>query len=167
MPGLPQFIEPQRLADRNETLSGEIPLAGMPRLRELLIEPAGDVRVRLQFSRNEQGRVHIGGDYQASLKVACQRCLAGLTLEMSGPVDVSVVEEGMPLDMVDDGSEPITLTGDQLQVAGFIEDELLLGLPIAPMHAPGQCRAAVDGHEESTGKPNPFAALKNLKVKQD
>jgi uncharacterized protein len=161
MPGLPKFIEPQRLADQAQTLSGDIPLADMPRLGELLCDTDGAVAVRLNFGRNEHGQVHIGGDYRVSLGLICQRCLKPLKTVQAKPVDVTVMAEGQPLDLVEGGSEPITLTGEKLHLAGFIEDEVLLGLPIAPRHETGACRAAGGDRNEKPVR-RPFAALKTL-----
>ena len=167
MPGLPEFIEPQRLADQAETVSGEIPVADMPRLGELLCDRDSAVTVRLQFSRNEHGQVHIEGDYRAPLKLICQRCLEPLETVQGKTIDVTVTDEGQSLDMISDRTEPITLSGGRLQLARFIEDEVLLGLPIAPRHAQDACRVKEgDGGREHAGRRRPFLQLKTLMQKK-
>ena len=52
---------------------------------------------------------------------------------------------------------------DKLNLADWIEEELILSLPLVPAHEEG-CQT--DGPEESKDevqKPNPFAKLKDLK----
>ena len=56
-----------------------------------------------------------------------------------------------------------TAPSDKLNIADWIEEELILSLPLVPAHEEG-CQT--DGPEESKDevqKPNPFAKLKDLK----
>jgi uncharacterized metal-binding protein YceD (DUF177 family) len=45
-------------------------------------------------------------------------------------------------------------------VVALVEDELLLGLPFAPMHPEGECAPATNDLQH---KANPFAVLAGLK----
>jgi uncharacterized metal-binding protein YceD (DUF177 family) len=45
----------------------------------------------------------------------------------------------------------------------MIEEEILLNLPFAPMHPPGECQPAVEHF--GSEKQNPFAILASLKNK--
>ena len=59
----------------------------------------------------------------------------------------------------------------EIDLLGAVEDELILALPLVPMHSSEHCE--VSAHEQVFGelpeelakKPNPFAVLANLKQK--
>ena len=69
--------------------------------------------------------------------------------------------DSIPIDEDDDTE--VIVGSDKLNVADWIEEELILSLPLVPAHEEG-CQT--DGPEESKDevqKPNPFAKLKDLK----
>jgi uncharacterized protein len=155
MPGLPQYIEPQRLADVGGNIAGRLRIDDMRRLADLLLERAGTVTFRLEFSLNEQGSVRIEGEYATTLAVLCQRCLEPLELDVAGPIDV-ILDDLLP-----------ALVDDRLHVSGFVEDEVLLGLPLAPMHGAGQCPANIRSGQADAAEAGPFAVLAELKTAKD
>ena len=59
----------------------------------------------------------------------------------------------------------------EIDLIGTVEDELILTLPIVPMHVSEHCEVSVAEQvfgelpEELAKKPNPFAVLANLKQK--
>jgi uncharacterized protein len=58
----------------------------------------------------------------------------------------------------------------QFDLLGLLEDELLMALPLVPMHdecpvLPAFSAGMVDAPESVPDKPNPFAALAQLKKK--
>src|SRR5690606_36829026 len=80
MPGLPQYVCPQRLAESGERIAGQLELRDMRRLRELLYDESGTVTFHLDFEMSEQGFVRIAGGYSTCLRVVCQRCLEPLEI---------------------------------------------------------------------------------------
>ena len=105
----------------------------------------------------------------ATLPLTCQRCL--------GPADVGVsvdrwfrfvATESVAEALDDEAEEDLLVTSRQFNLAGLIEDELLLGLPLVPRH--DQCPAGLtmavadpDFDAELSDKPHPFAALAKLR----
>jgi uncharacterized protein len=51
----------------------------------------------------------------------------------------------------------------ELDVAGLIEDEVLLSLPLSPRHAEGACESRLARGADADGRPRPFAGLAALK----
>jgi uncharacterized protein len=49
-------------------------------------------------------------------------------------------------------------------VLALVEDEVLLDLPMAPMHEPQACKVKLDADPAGSGKPNAFGALAALKT---
>lgn len=168
MPGLPQYVCPQRLAESGERIAGQLELRDMRRLRELLYDESGTVTFHLDFEMSEQGFVRIAGGYSTCLRVVCQRCLEPLEFGLERPIEVAAVPAAEVSGRLPASVEPLTLEeDDRLHLAGFIEDEILLGLPIAPMHEEGQCRVLARPEEGDPDASHPFAVLRNLKIGND
>ena len=55
------------------------------------------------------------------------------------------------------------LTALSERLRDLIEDELLLGLPMSPLHEPEMCPAVNMTREHAPGRHSPFAVLKDLK----
>ena len=71
--------------------------------------------------------------------------------------------DGLHGDLHERESSSHIVGSDKLNLADWIEEELILSLPLVPAHEEG-CQT--DGPEESKDevqKPNPFAKLKDLK----
>jgi uncharacterized protein len=68
--------------------------------------------------------------------------------------------------------DAVTMTEDGLDVVALIEDELLLSLPMIPMHDDPACNRVLNAlkHGEDPAvesRPNPFAILAGLKAGAD
>ncbi len=163
--GLPQLIAPERLADAGERIVGELKVRGMTRLAAALDDDRGAVRMELDFARVEGGVIRIRGAYEAELQVVCQRCLEPFAMRLSRAIDVGVAGDPAALKRLPQGIEPLLLGRETMALADFIEDEMLLGLPLAPMHRPEECAVAVQ-NEEPAVRANPFLALKELNIKR-
>ncbi len=109
---------------------------------------------------------------QAHLPQICQRCLA----EVDSALDVNrsyrfVADEATAEAQDDAAEEDLLAISRELNLLELIEDELLMALPLVPMHdvCPVQPKmAAVDADFEPEGeqKANPFAVLAGLKSKK-
>jgi uncharacterized protein len=140
----------------------------MRRLRALLCDEGGTVSFHLDFGKSDQGFVRIAGGYSTRLRVVCQRCLELLEFGLERPIEVAVVSGAEVSGRLPASVEPLMLEeDDRLHLAGFIEDEILLGLPIAPVHDEGQCRVLAVPDEGDAAASHPFAVLRNLKIGND
>lgn len=104
-----------------------------------------------------------------SMPLSCQRCL--------GPVMVTleidqwyrfVASEEIAMAEDDHSEEDLLVMEPQFDLLAVLEDELLMALPLVPMHE--QCPVATrisagetELPEQSAEKPNPFAVLAKLK----
>ena len=110
---------------------------------------------------------------QTHVPQTCQRCLA----EVATPLEVErsyrfVADEATAEAQDDACEEDLLAISREFNLLALIEDELLMALPLVPMHdvCPVQPKMAVadadfegDGEAIGAGKPNPFAALASLK----
>jgi len=165
---LPELIDPWRALETEARYAGSLRLARMARLRESLREAEGEARFTLAFSRDLEGRGLVQGQIQARLILTCQRCLEALDLPVQAPLALALVTGLDEARLLPEDLDPLVVTGESLPLADLIEDELLLALPLIPMHDPGACPQArgqeeEEGAHQSEEAPRPFAILSVLK----
>ncbi|MBA4255236.1 MAG: hypothetical protein C0445_05105 [Polaromonas sp.] len=107
----------------------------------------------------------------ATVQLVCQRCL--------GPAPVAldvdrwfrfVKDEDTAAAEDDESEEDVLALLPRMDVGTLLEDELLMAIPLVPMH--GECPVPVttavedeDFWQAASEKPHPFAALNQLKGK--
>lgn len=135
---LPKIINPGKLAEKAAKLQGTLPLADMPRLKNLLTDDAGEVSLSIDFSVDASRLVcmHLVAD--ALLNLECQRCMESFTYPMAINILLSPVKtEADAVKMA--RYEPLIMEEDTVGLEGIIEDEILLNLPIIPKHTQNEC----------------------------
>jgi len=163
---IPPHVDPRKLADRGVTLQGEIPLESLPRLRAQLAEDGGAVRALLEFARDEQRAAVIRGELDVEVRMICQRCLEVVSLPIHGEYDYAVVREESAAQAQPKGYDLLEVGEEPLDLLALVEDELLLALPIVPVHEHCQHEAALDEPEppeDEVKRSNPFSVLAQLK----
>jgi uncharacterized protein len=106
-----------------------------------------------------------------AVPLTCQRCMA----TVQTPLQVNqwyrfVATEEIAMEQDDASEEDLLVMLPQFDLLGLLEDELLMALPLVPMHdecpvLPAFSAGMVDAPESVPDKPNPFAALAQLKKK--
>ncbi len=167
--GLPATVDPIRLADTRAHLTGELSVKAMSRLREMCLDDQGLASVDLFFERSsERGLRQVRGTITAQLHVPCQRCLEQMTLALRVEPSLAFVKAGEHADI--QGEETELLVVDKpISLSNLVEDELLLAMPMIPMHdvseCPAQRRLGVQDAAVQPSRENPFAVLGKLKQK--
>lgn len=165
-------VDPFRLASQGRTLQGSLPLCDFPRLADGVEDAAGAVFFRLEFRHVAPGRDKVSGHVEATVRLLCQRCLEPFAYALESSLDAWLVETEVDLASFPDEEDVVLVPEGRLHVASLIEDELLLAIPFAPLHADLEvCRGV--SHRGSVAqaapvaptKPNPFAVLAQLKDK--
>ncbi|MBD9481685.1 DUF177 domain-containing protein [Pseudomonas sp. PDM14] len=165
---IPPHVDPRKLADRGVTLEGEMPLASFERLCDPLVDKAGTVHAKLDFERGERKAVSIHSLLEVEVKMVCQRCLELVVLPIQSECHYAVVKEGADTQSLPKGYDVLEVGEDPLDLLALVEEELLLALPIVPMHAPEDCQqpAGLDepeSSEDEVPRSNPFSVLAQLK----
>ena len=106
---------------------------------------------------------------KAAIPLTCQRCM-GIVIT---PVEVNqwyrfVANEDIAMAEDDQSEEDLLVMEPQFDLLAVLEDELLMALPLVPMHdecpiAPVMRAGQADIAGELAEKPNPFAVLEQLK----
>lgn len=130
-----------------DALAGELPLAGFSRLGAALptaAPPAGVLKYKLRGECGADGQLFFLVDLAAVLPLECGRCSEIFQLPLKTARRFVVVSEDggeeAAADAVGEDCEP--LEAQELKLADFLEDEILLSIPLAPLHALQDCPAA-------------------------
>lgn len=158
-----RYINNFDFAKRQQVLEADIGLPAMPRLREVLTDDTHAVsnstfHFKLIGHSQQYQLPSLHLEIEANLSMVCQRCLESVQVPISLRFDYLVsVEDSALLD----GSDEVDWVeqSEAMDVCALIEDELLIALPIAPVHTL-PCKQL---NLESGEKPNPFSVLKTLK----
>jgi len=155
------FIDSLDFARRGGELSGEVPMAELPRMADILADLSGKVSYVLQGFTGKDGKPQLALALDGKCNLRCQRCLNALPYPIKLVSKLRLVSEGEMegTDIEDDEVDNIPAE-KHLDVLALLEEELLLSLPIAPKHGSGECEIAVEGLNRSN---NPFAVLAGLK----
>lgn len=161
---LPNRIPALDLVRSGAELVGSVDLAAMPRLAEALLDDTGQIAVELRFGTDDGVR-YVAGRIRGQLRLQCQRCLEPMDLAMDIDVRLGLVEGAQEAERLPEPYEPLVMDDHEIALTQVVEDELLLALPIVPMHTdPGECRLIeTDGAPVETARENPFAVLAELK----
>jgi uncharacterized protein len=162
------FIDSLDFARNGREISGEVRIAEMPRLLDVLENPQGILSYTVQGGVDNLGSHFLDVSVVGQCRLLCQRCLNG----MDYPVRLNtrlLLRDQASLDSLNDnvtgGDEDefdSILADTHLNVLDLLEEEILLSLPIAPKHEMGACHMTV-GESTHREEKNPFAVLAKLK----
>jgi len=152
-------------------LSGHWPLSAFVRLTAGEASAAAGEPVTWS-ARLEQRPVHGAGPERrlhlqaaAQLRRECQRCLKPVTLALTIDRILRFVDDEATAATLDaDSEEDVLVASRQFDLQALVEDELLLDMPLVPMH--GTCPSPLaEPVEDMPAEPeaHPFAALAALK----
>jgi len=157
------FIDSLDFARNGRVISGEVQIAELPRLLDILENPQGVLHYTVQGGVDKQGVHFLDVVVVGVCRLRCQRCLNGLDYPVRLDTRL-LLRDQLSLDALDDDDEEFDsiLADAHLNVPDLLEEEILLSLPIAPKHELGACQMA-DGGNAHRDEKNPFAVLAKLK----
>lgn len=162
-------IDPIQLADTGARLAGELSVKGMSRLVEMCLDDDGSVRVDLQFERGPSDGMRVmHGTIAARVHLRCQRCMGRMPVELTSRPRLLLLRPGEREDLLEAGDAVVI--EQPLALSVLVEDELLLEMPMVPMHSPGHCsgsRTNGAAEQKHGARPNPFSVLEKLKKHTD
>jgi uncharacterized protein len=125
----------ESLANRGVTLSGELDIGTLTRLKGLLHSDSGSVSATLRFRQRGDGWLGSELEFKADVELVCQRCLEPFRQELVESVNVVIADSDSLPETVPTGFEPFELEDARLQPAQLIEDEIIVAIPLVPKHA--------------------------------
>jgi uncharacterized protein len=154
-------------ARNGESLNGHIAVAKLSRLQDLLSSSSGMLEYMLTGKRGENDKFFLVCTVKGMLQLRCQRCLEALAYPVDFHSELELVgdEQVLPAVVNEDELTDAIKVDPNLDVLALVEDEVLLGLPMAPTHASGDCKVGRNIGQAETDKPNAFSVLAALKTK--
>jgi len=161
------LVNAVELASRAARLERTLGLPQLTRLVEAGALEGTRIVAGLTFGVFE-GRTTISARVEGEVVLACQRCLRPCTCTVEESAALAVVARDTD-DDVPGGYEPLLGDAERLSVVDLIEEQVLLGLPLVPMHATAAlCGAAATAPIAAGTEPaaddrqRPFANLREL-----
>jgi uncharacterized protein len=133
----------RKLAETRAAFDLDIPLSELPGLPPEVAASGGKVQAQLRFGR-EQGFATAEVRLQAQLQVTCQRCMGPMPLAVEAISPVVLVESEREAEDAPAGLETFLAPEGRLSLEALVAEELLLAVPIVPVHAAGaQCQPII------------------------
>ncbi|MDB6097121.1 MAG: yceD [Francisellaceae bacterium] len=168
------WIDPKNFAKKHGQVMEAIHLSNFDCLEGLIINNQGKLDFKLTADIDESGIVHLHGYIKTILQMVCQRCLKPFDKVIDSHFNLSPVKDEEEAKTLPEHYEATLMTEGKLSIKQLIEEELLLNLPIVPMHEVDvNCKPAnvwtfketdTSNSSEMSDKPNPFRVLKDLIV---
>lgn len=175
-----EYVNLRDLARTGAAIDVEAPLSAFGRVAALAVTGSlaseSVIRLSLRISLL-QDVVLLAGDLEGSVSMTCQRCMDSMDYSLAGPLTIAVSEEDEEVEGLPEGCELVSLLDadelgtslDEVCLLPLVEDELLLRIPLVPMHGEGvTCEVRTrTGESSDTAEPGaeitrPFSALANL-----
>ena len=129
-----------RLVREHGSLRGHFDAAASDRLYDWLAPGEAPVKWSITGTTDDAGRPAIAIELNGSVPLECQRCLTTMTWPVQQRTITLLATSEAEGDVLDEGSEAEVLVASApLDALTLVEDELLLSLPYAPVHADGDC----------------------------
>ncbi len=148
------------LADEQAHIDFVIPLAELPRLRPQLAHADGSASGYVSFER-VQGVPVAEVTVSARVMLACQRCLAPVEYLLRSGDRVAMVADDSEAGRAPAGLETTLAPDHRISARDLAEEELLLALPLVPLHDDPNCAAHGAGHGGEQ-RQRPFERLDQL-----
>ena len=156
-------IDSLAFAREGGLLQGELPVASLTRVLDMLAGSAGKLSYRVHGQMGPRNRPQLVLELDGMLSVCCQRCLEGIDYPVRIRTLLELVkdEEELTQEEIEDDSRDFLPAQAEVDVLALIEDEIILGLPSVPRHE----SCVLPETAKQMPSASPFSALKSLKSK--
>jgi uncharacterized protein len=162
-----QPLDVDRLARGEAEIDFEVPLAELPRLKSRIAGIAGSVRGSARFGR-QSGFAVAELSLTGVATLQCQRCMQPMEWVLDSTTHVALILAEADAADVPEELEPVLARDGRISAGELVEEELLLALPIVPLHeelrecAVPPAAPLVAGEEPEHVTQRPFEGLGDL-----
>lgn len=131
-------IDPRRFCKGGQSWEVRDDVATFPRLAHEFTQ--GELFCRVAGVADASGALSFGIEIHGDVTLTCQRCLGELPYTVGIHRTLQLARDENELERLD--AEPdceAILAPAKLDLVALVEDEVLLSLPMAAMHAEGEC----------------------------
>ena len=168
---LPLTIDLARAAQKRLDYQGVYAPELVARLAETVVSVDSDVECTMSFAIDNQRLAVLQGTADVQVTLSCQRCNQSFPHAVHVSYCFSPVSSDEQAEALPEAYEPVDINDfGEIDLLAVIEDELILALPVVPVHDSEHCEVSeadmVFGElPDEAQKPNPFAVLASLKRK--
>jgi uncharacterized protein len=170
----PQRLNLQALAQDGQPWSEVTPLKDLQRLADEAQDLGPDAvvawqaRAELRPQAGAEDQVWLHLTARTSVSLTCQRCMVAVSTALEVDQWYRFVEsEEVAMAEDDESEEDLLVMVPQFDLLALLEDELLMALPLVPMHETCPVTPVFSAGDPAVeaveAKPNPFAVLSQLK----
>ena len=128
-----QPLDVDRLSRGEAEIDVDVPLAELPRLQSRIPGIGGSVRGSACFAqRSGFAVVELSLTGKATLQ--CQRCMQAMELPLDSTTHVALILAEADAAEVPEELEPVLAREGRISAGELVEEEMLLALPIVPLH---------------------------------
>ena len=165
---LPSTLDIRKAAARGVSISGAVKAVDLPRFLPLLAAETATIDAFLDCSRDEENRYLVRIVVEASVTVACQRCLEAMSVPLRSENTLAVVWTDEQAAHLPRHLDPLILSEEPCNLWELVADELILAMPAYSYHDTDECNRTTAGFvdpetDSPEEKPNPFNVLEQLK----
>ncbi len=158
------IIDPATLGTKPKVFTGTLSPGDLPRLRELLAAPEGELRYRVSARLDSKRRKVVLCTINGFAQLTCQATMLEFRHEIAVDDRLVLVDEESALPPIETESEEEDFVVAEwlLDVRNLVEDAVILALPMIP-RMPGAVASTPGPEGADPRKESPFAALKRPK----
>ena len=134
----PVEVDPRRFCRDSQSWETRSDVSAFPRLAQEFTQ--GALFCRVAGRTDQRGGLSLQLTVRGEVELTCQRCLGGMQHAIGIEHTLHLARNEAELERLDalPDSDAI-LVGEMLNLVDLVEDEVLLSLPLAAMHAEGEC----------------------------
>ncbi|MDR3431954.1 MAG: 23S rRNA accumulation protein YceD [Rouxiella aceris] len=166
---LPLAVDAVRTAQKRLDYIGVYNAEQVTRVAASVVSVDSDVQTSLSFDIDNQRLAFIKGQSDVAVTLECQRCGKTFEHQVHTTYCFSPVANVEQAEALPEAYEPIEVDEfGEVDLLAMIEDEIILSLPVVPVHESEHCEVSdadmVFGKlPPEVDKPNPFSVLASLK----
>ena len=167
---IPRKVDATKLVEVNQQFNAAIDSSKLDRLNEAVDQCNAPVECKLSFERDEERYRLMTGECSTRVTMICQRCLGNVEVDVKSQFSLGFVFNDEQAAQLPKRLEPVEMDENGIvDLWSVIEDEVILALPMFPMHSESECQIQQPEPENTTSgnekRPNPFDVLAQLKQK--
>lgn len=160
------YVNAYDLARDKRVIEGQARLSDFARLKDMILPTDGLVTYRIRGMTAKKGWPGAVVDLATVVPLVCNRCTKPMDFKIEKEVVFRFARDEAEADAIpieEDEDVEVIVGSEKLNIMDWIEEELILSLPLVPVHENECTEALPAAEEEEIEKPNPFAKLKELK----
>ena len=132
---LPSRFNPIEFARNSEVTQLVLPVSHFKRFTALLADDSGKVSAQAKFYIGVDKMPIATGHLSTSVEVVCQRCMKPMTIDIDCDFVLAFVSSEEKADLLPEEVDPVLMDEhNEISAIDFLEDELILQLPISTLH---------------------------------